>query len=98
MTTIRRHLSAIGCIWLLFQAGVLAVLPFTSCCAVVSQAAADDDDCCKGMAPGQICPLHRHRQAPKPDPHQDQSQNRCAVRSGCTTPEPALLSLGLGLG
>jgi hypothetical protein len=95
--SIRNHLSAIGIVWLMFQAGVLAGSPFVSCCAAASQTE-DEDDCCKGMAPGQICPLHKHRHAPKPDPQQDHSSSRCAISSGCPTPEPALLSLAFGLG
>jgi len=95
---IRRYLPAIGIVWLAFQAGVLAVSPFVSCCASTSQDGEDEDDCCKGMAPGQICPLHKHRHAPRPDPHSDHSSSRCALTSGCTTPDPALLSLSFGIG
>jgi hypothetical protein len=99
MNAVRRHLSAIGMVWLVFQAGVLAVSPFAECCATMSQTAGvDDDECCKGMAPGQICPLHKHRQAPPKDTHQDAAQGGCAMRSGCGTIDPALLSLGFGLG
>jgi hypothetical protein len=99
MALLRRHLTAVGITWLLFQATSLAVSPFITCCTVVStQAAVDDDDCCKGMAPGQMCPLHRHRQAPKDDAQRDQAPSDCAMRSGCGQQTPALIALGFGLG
>jgi len=107
MNPIRRHLTAIGVTWLVFQAGVLAVSPFVSCCAAGAQTAAlDDDECCQGLAPGQICPLHKHRQhaPPKDTPHHgaqshhDGAQRDCAIRGDCGTMDPALLSLGFGLG
>jgi hypothetical protein len=98
MALLRRHLTAVGITWLLFQAASIAVSPFIPCCAVTSQAAVDDDDCCKGMAPGQMCPLHRHRQAPKDDAHHDQAPSDCAMRSGCGQETPALSALGFGLG
>jgi hypothetical protein len=99
VNSIRRHLVAIGVAWLVFQAGVLAVSPFLSCCAAASQTATvDDDKCCEGMAPGQICPLHKHRQAPPTHTHHDDAQGDCAISGGCGTIAPALISLGFGLG
>jgi len=104
MNAIRRHLTAIGVIWLVFQAGVLAVSPFVSCCAAQANAV-EDDDCCKGLAPGQMCPLHKHRHAPSNDTphhgaqsHHDGAQSDCAIRGDCGKIDPALLSLGFGLG
>lgn len=101
MNRIRRHLTAIGVTWLVFQAGVLAVSPLIDCCATSAQTgAADDEECCKGMAPGQICPLHKHKHghAPPKDTHADAAQSQCAIRGGCGPIDAALLSLGLGLG
>ena len=100
MNSIRRHLTAIGITWLVFEAGVLAVSPFVSCCAAGSQTAAlDDDECCQGLAPGQICPLHKHRQhAPPKDTHQGGPQDTCAIRGDCGHLDPALVSIGFGLG
>jgi hypothetical protein len=83
----RRHLSLIAATWLIFQIGVSAVSPFTNCGIAASQAAVDDDDCCKGMAPGQMCPLHHHRHSAAP-----------ALRCGCGSIDPALISLTFGLG
>jgi hypothetical protein len=97
MISIRRHLTAVGMTWLLFQAAVLAVSPFAACCATASQAAVDDDECCKGLAPGQMCPLHKHRPAAPRDTHRDEAGG-CAMRSGCAPVDPALISLGFGLG
>ena len=111
MNPIRRHLTAIGVVWLSFQAGVLALSPLASCCAAATHdSAADDDECCQGLAPGQICPLHKHRhhQTPSTDTHHDGTQqdrthqqgtqNDCAIRGDCGSMDPALLSLGFGLG
>jgi hypothetical protein len=83
----RRHLSVIAATWLVFQISVLAVSPFAVCCSVTAQAAVDDDECCKGMAPGQMCPLHHHRHSAGP-----------ALRCGCGSIDPALISLTFGLG
>jgi hypothetical protein len=104
MRSIRRHLTAIGVAWLVFQAGVLAVSPFVSCCAAQANAV-EDDKCCEGLAPGQMCPLHKHRHAPPKDSphdgaqsHHDGAQSDCAIRGDCARIDPALLSLGFGLG
>ena len=106
VSVIRRHLSVVGFTWLVFQAGVLAVSPLASCCAAASQSAAvEDDDCCAGLAPGQICPLHKHRHS-SPTPshqdsataHHDRTEGACGIRGECGTLDPALLSLSFGLG
>jgi hypothetical protein len=98
MTAVRRHLTAIGISCLLFQAVGFAMSPIAICCAVASQAPVDDDACCKGMAPGQMCPLHKHRQAPKDTVHHDEAPSRSAVRSSCAPVDPALISFAFGLG
>ena len=98
MARLRRHLSAVGMMWLLFQVTSFAISPFVSCCAVASQAAIDDDVCCKGLAPGQMCPLHKHRQTPKDAPHHDGAPSRCAMRNGCAPVDPALIAFAFGLG
>jgi hypothetical protein len=98
MTAVRRHLTAIGTACLLFQAVAFAVSPFASCCAVAAQAKVDDDACCKGMAPGQMCPLHKHRQPPKDKTHHDGNPSRCALRSACAPVDPALIAFAFGLG
>ncbi|HKC54951.1 MAG TPA: hypothetical protein VKC35_02470, partial [Vicinamibacterales bacterium] len=104
MSPIRRHLTAIGIAWLVFQASVLAVSPFVSCCAAQANAV-EDDKCCEGLAPGQMCPLHKHRHAPPKDTphdgaqgHHDGAQSDCAIRGDCARIDPALMSLGFGLG
>jgi hypothetical protein len=98
VTLIRRHLTAVGIAWLLFQAVALAFPSLASCCVTASQAAVDDDVCCKGMAPGQMCPLHKHRQAPKDSAHHDDAPAGYAMRSGCAPVDPSLISLAFGLG
>jgi len=98
MTAVRRHLTAIGIGCLLFQAAGFAMAPFAVCCAVASQAAVDDDACCKGMAPGQMCPLHKHRQASKQIAHHDAAPSGSAIRSSCAPVDPALIAFAFGLG
>ena len=99
MKVVRQYLSAIGFAILAFQAGVLAMSPFVSCCDPASQQTIDDEDeCCKGMGPGQICPLHKHRSAPKPDTGGHDSAGGPVLRCGCGQVDPALISLSFGLG
>jgi hypothetical protein len=94
---VRRYLPLLASIWLLFQAGVIAATPFIDCCASAPRAAADDDECCKGLAPGQMCPLHKHRHAPTSGAqHHDASGP--VIGCGCTVLDPALASLAFGLG
>jgi hypothetical protein len=93
----RRHLSLVAAALLVFQVSVLAVSPFGVCSSVTAQATVDDDECCKGMAPGQMCPLNHHRHAPKDDSrHNDPAAP--ALRCGCGSIDPALISLTFGLG
>jgi hypothetical protein len=94
---VRRYLPLVASVWLLFQAGVIAATPFIDCCASASEATADDDACCKGLAPGQMCPLHKHRHAPKSGT-QHHDEGGPAIRCGCTVLDPALASLAFGLG
>jgi hypothetical protein len=95
---VRRYLLLVASLLLSFQAGVLAISPFVDCCTTAaSQASQDEDECCQGMAPGQMCPLHKHRQPPK-QTHHDDGRSGPALRCGCGTGEPALASLMFGLG
>jgi hypothetical protein len=98
MARLRRHLGAVGMMSLLFQIASLAASPLVSCCAVAAEAAVDDDACCKGLAPGQMCPLHKHRQAPRNTAHHDEAPAGCALRNGCAPVDPALISFGFGHG
>ena len=98
MTAVRRHLTPIGISCLLFQAVGFAMSPIAICCAVALQAPVDDDACCKGMAPGQMCPLHKHRQAPKDTANHHEAPSHSAIRSACAPVDPALISFAFGLG
>jgi hypothetical protein len=98
MAWLRQHLVAVGTMWLLFQAASFAISPLASCCIAASQAAVDDDACCKGMAPGQMCPLHKHRQAPTNTAHHDEAPSGGAMRNGCSPVDPAFVSFAFGLG
>jgi hypothetical protein len=74
-------------IWLLCQLTGLAAAPFALCC---SQLASADQTpaCCRGLAPGQKCPMH----------HGDASDSTCKMRSACSRSDAALLTLTGGLG
>jgi hypothetical protein len=98
MTALRRRLSAIGLLLLLFQTASFAMSPIASCCTNTTQNVEDAGDCCKGMAPGQMCPLH-HRRVPSNDSSQHQDGAAApALRCGCSPMDPALFSLSFGLG
>ena len=98
MSVVRRYLSVIGLALLAFQAGVLAASPFVACCDPAAPVTSEEDVCCKGMAPGQICPLHKHRHQPKDDSREDRQGGGPALRCGCGQVDPTLLSLSFGLG
>jgi hypothetical protein len=74
-------------VWLLCQVAGLAAAPFSLCC---SQLASADQTpaCCRGLAPGQTCPMH----------HGDKSDSTCKMRSACSRSDAALLTLTGGLG
>jgi hypothetical protein len=98
MAVFRRRLSLIGLVLLLFQAAGFAMAPVASCCASMTQTSDDDDDCCKGLAPGQMCPLHHHRVPSNGSSQQHDDSGGATLRCGCSTTDPALLSLAYGLG
>ena len=50
------------------------------------------------MAPGQMCPLHKHRQASKQTAHHDAAPSGSAIRSSCAPVDPALIAFAFGLG
>jgi hypothetical protein len=95
MPSLRRRLSVLGFALLLFQAAGFAVSPIVSCYASAAQPAEADDECCKGLAPGQMCPMHHHPHRPDAAPQHD---GAARLRCGCTTVDPALVSLAFGLG
>jgi hypothetical protein len=67
-----------------------------TCCVgsgTESTVAADDDACCKGLGPGQMCPLHKHRRPVHPSA--SSSQSRCALRATCDPMPGAVMSFSL---
>jgi hypothetical protein len=98
VATFRRHLTAVSIAWLLFLATGYAASPLLEYCARPTEAAAQEDACCKGMAPGEMCPMHRHRQPPQDSRTHDQAPARGAMSSTCSPLDSALLSLSFGLG
>jgi hypothetical protein len=102
MEWFRRQLGRIGLVWLVCQSTALAMSPYAICCMPATQAAVDDDACCKGMAPGEMCPLHKHGQQQKDNRDHDQSSddasNSCAVRDACPPVQQALILVGFAPG
>jgi hypothetical protein len=62
MQEIRRRLAWIAAAWLFFHATALGAAPFAMACVHDPAVAEDEEDaCCRGLGPGQICPMHKHR-------------------------------------
>src|SRR4051812_47829806 len=86
MPFVRSRLSWIVGGWLLCQIAGLAAAPFALCCA--NQAVDETPACCRGLAPGQKCPMH----------HGDDSHPTCKMRNACNQSDAALLTLSGGVG
>jgi len=85
---IRKRLVWIAVLWIAGQLTTLAATPLGLCCASATAVAADNHVCCEGMAPGQYCPLHKHRNGSSEKPRSGSSPDSCALKGGCT-PQPA---------
>jgi len=108
----RRRGAWIAGVWLVCQMTALAVSPLALTCrmsASVATNAEDDDECCKGLAPGQMCPLHKHRAhgqhhsssghaATAPATHDASRDPACKLRSTCDPLTLAIESLLPGSG
>ena len=107
----RRRGTWIAAIWLIFQMTVLAVSPFALTCRMSAgvTADADEDECCKGLAPGQMCPLHKHRAHARHHsqsshastasaPGHDSRDAACRLRSTCDPIDLAIDSALSGSG
>ncbi len=57
----RWHIVAALMVLLLQMGSAVASATGVCCTTPAAAAAADDDACCRGLAPGQMCPLHKHR-------------------------------------
>ena len=90
MTSLRRRLAFIACIWLAGQVAGLAAAPFALCCDTAPGTSVHDDEekCCPGLLPGQVCPMH----------HTKEGVRICKMRSVCSGSDAALVSLSGGLG
>ncbi len=101
MAGVRRRVSLVALVWLLSHVATIGVSFAGLCCAPAPAAVSDGDEdaCCAGLAPGQMCPLHKHgshesnrRVPPPPGP------DSCAMRSGCDSSAITLTAVTLGLG
>ena len=102
MSGVRRQVSLVALVWLLSHVTTMGVSLAGLCCTTASTGSAslsDEDVCCQGLAPGQICPLHKH-DSHQPTRHAPSSPipGGCTMRSVChsamTLPT---LTLGVGL-
>jgi hypothetical protein len=87
MPLFRRRLSWMIGVWLSCQIAGLAAAPFALCCDGAN-AADQPATCCRGLAPGQTCPMH----------HGGGKDTTCKMRSACGHSDAALLTLAGGLG
>src|SRR5689334_12807066 len=87
MRRVRRALRAAACGWLAAQLTGLAAAPL-ALCAHQPAAAHEHAACCPGVAPGQVCPMHRTREGAA----------KCTMRANCRAADAALLSLFAALG
>lgn len=103
MARIRQIVSVVAFVWLLAHATTFAVSMAGLCCEMPEATTASDDadECCKGLAPGQMCPLHKHgsHHASRMSSTQTApAAGECRLRSGCHPPEGLLTGLTLALG
>jgi hypothetical protein len=87
MPLVRRRLSWMIRIWLACQIAGFAIVPTALCCARPDAADAIPA-CCRGVGPGQTCPMHHH----------DDDDATCKMRSVCGPSDAALILLSGGLG
>jgi hypothetical protein len=91
MTTLRRRLSWIIAVWILFQvAGLVAPVALA---AAGFAAAAEFCDCPEEVA-GATCPMH-HGKTPR---HAAPKPGECRVQNACAPTDAALLSMFSGAG
>jgi hypothetical protein len=87
MSLVRRRLSWMIGLWLLCQVANVAAAPLTFCCQNVATAD-DEEKCCPGLLPGQVCPMHHHKEGVR----------TCKMRSVCTGTDASIVALAGGLG
>ena len=106
MQAFRRHLPSVAVLGLFIQLSGSAISALALCCpSPAAKVAQDEHACCKGLEPGQVCPLHGkaaaptapaagHHHNPTPKPADDS----CAMTNACKVPDLALLSIiGTGI-
>ncbi len=85
VAAVRRRVSLLAIVWLLSHVTTIGLSFAGLCCDMPSTSAAGDDEdlCCQGLAPGQMCPLHKHGSHETPRTPKAPSPDACAMSSGC---------------
>ncbi|MEQ1759941.1 MAG: hypothetical protein ABL986_16620 [Vicinamibacterales bacterium] len=99
MAGVRRRISLVALVWLLAHVSTLALSFVGLCCIPPSAVAAVEEDlCCKGLAPGQMCPMHKHRagQSHGSTPASPGTDG-FALRSGCDMATASLAAMMLDI-
>lgn len=98
MPTFRHRLPLTAAVWLVCQLAAFAAAPLALCCSMPkAEASVEEDECCKGLGPGQICPMHHHTKPAKGHAKQSSDARGCVLKSACKAPDIALMSI-LGCG
>jgi len=95
MRSLRRHLSVVTAIWLLFQVVSLsALLPGVCCLAHAEDPAADPESCHKESTATEQCPMESADGQPCPEhAAHTASGERCVMMGTCSAPMSSLASL-----
>ena len=103
MVRLRHRVSVVALVWLLAHVSTFAVSLAGLCCDVPETPAssAEADECCQGLAPGQMCPMHKHgahHPSMTASSHTSPDADGCRLRSGCHPPDVMVTGLTLALG
>jgi hypothetical protein len=91
MRHIVRHLALLALLGQAVGGGVsLLAVP----AAPAAPAMADGHACCKGMAPGAACPMHKGGVAPADAKPSKSAGSECRLSSGCAPRDIALIGIG----
>jgi hypothetical protein len=94
----RRAVQLTGLLLVLQSVWLVTPVWALACGSENASTPADEDACCAGLKPGQMCPLHRHRQGHDHTPPPPASDAPYKLRASCDPPSALLQSLTLGIG